>query len=290
MNLAVCSIDLLKGTASNDHADYFEKTKNNEHIFIYCTAGRSSSTAFQRILNSSNEIWIWGEQNYLIDSIIFQINEMKRLKESSHVKESLEGMEISFSQNKHDIFYPNAIGNLESGICILNHYISNLLKPGISQMDRFGFKDIKILSIETIKYLKEMYPKSFFMFCFRDPVEQWPSVNFNKWWDYSNDVESFLTEYQRLSDVYLKFSRLYGIDSFIENSDLRDRSKLMNVMRHLGINKIDESLIQNASPGGSKITPNDKQTITESKAYLNYLAMKKLSASFHKKIQSGERV
>lgn len=267
----------------SDSIKYYESVKGKEHVFLYSVAGRSSSTAFQRILNSSNKVWIWGEQNKLIDHTVFLINEMRKHNANERVKDSLSMLEVSFGQNKHLQFYPNAIGNLDSNIALISSSISNLLKPKAEAIDRFGFKDIDPVSIKTIEYLKEIFPQSIFIFCFRDPMEQWPSVSKLKWFPYSGKLSLFLDEYIRISDIYLEYADKNGINPFVENIDLRNTEKIRKIIEYTRVAEIDYDLIDLTvhSANAYQLSNSDKKTILKSKAYKNYLKMKSLSYAFY---------
>lgn len=263
--------------------NYYFKVKDEQHIFIYCVAGRSSSTAFQRIINSSNTVWIWGEQQGIIDETVTLINLMKKCMNDNQNFYSLSWMYNSFKSNKHLDFYPNAIGNLETTIDILNSSISNILKPGAFNLKRFGFKDINIKSTQTLTHLKEIFTQSFIVFGFRDPIKQWPSVRTTNWWQYSKELNLFLDEYFRLSSIYLDFFSQTGTCIFIENSDLRDYNKVEKIITYLNIPKIDSELIDVtvSSAGSILLSEEDRTIILRSDAYKNYLEMKNISKSFY---------
>ena len=242
---------------------YYEKIKNEQHVFIYCVAGRSSSTAFQRIINSSNKVWVWGERHGMVDDTVELINHMKTYRDNDFVKASLTHMYDSFTSNKHLSFYPNAIGNLDSTINIINSSLSNMLKPWAPALKRFGFKDIEVKNIHTLEYLKEIFPQSFFLYCFRNPLTQWPSVHkLEDWWPYGKEVQAFLDEYYRLSNIYLDFASKTG-NIFIENNDLKNEDKVKKIIHHLNIPKIDYSLINVtvSSVKGSDLSKAEEDTI-----------------------------
>lgn len=262
---------------------YYEKTKNEKHIFLYCVAGRSSSTAFQRIINSSNEVWLWGEPRNLVDGIIDTVLEMKRLHESDYVKRALTFVERSVEENKHTLFYANAIGNLDYTIPLLNSSISSLLRPKNRKIKRYGFKDIRTSKIQCLEYLKNSYKKSSFVFCFRNPLDQWPSVNKLQWFKYK-DIDSFLFEYVRVASIYLEFAEKYNLNAFVENTDLRDLKKVKRIIKYLKIKKIDTDLIDYTvnTANTDYISMEDHQKIMTSPAYACYKRMGELSDIFFK--------
>lgn len=265
-------------------ATYFNRIKNNQHIFIHAVAGRSSSTAFQRIINSSNTVWIWGEQHGIMERSVSLINLLKEKQETPSVKISLSELYYSYKDNKHLSFYPNAIGNLNSTVDILNSFVSDLLKPWAPEIKRFGFKEITS-NMQILDYLKETFQQSFFIFCFRNPVKQWPSVRASRFWYYSKDLTCFLEEYNKISNVYLEFAAKNHINAFVENIDLRDLSKIKTIISYLNIPKIDTSLLDAtvSSFNANHITEEEEFAILNSDGYKNYLKMKDISKSFFNK-------
>jgi hypothetical protein len=264
---------------------YYESVKNQQHVFLYSVAGRSSSTALQRIINSSNKVWLWGEPHGIIDDAISQINNMKKLRDTDFVKASLIHMYNSYDTNKHIYFYPNAIGNIDTTIDLINSSISNILKPWAIRLKRFGFKDIGVKEIQTLEHLKEIFPKSFFIFCFRNPLEQWCSVSkLQHFWSYAKDLQAFLDEYSRISTIYMEFAKKNDVELFIENADLKNYAKIKKIIHRINIPKIDKTLINltvSSMVNRHNLAEREKKVILSSKAYNNYLKMKDLSDLFY---------
>jgi len=215
------------------------------------------------------------------------VDHIQYINGNDGVKLSLSRLYHSYNDNKHLEFYPNAIGNLDSTIELVNSLISNILKPWAPKVKRFGFKEIDPVSIQTLEYLKEIYQQGIFIFCFRDPLFQWPSLLKLNWPIYKDkNVNFFLDQYYRMSKTYLEFALKYGIKAFIENNDLRDEVKVNEIIKYLNIPKIDFSLINNdvGSFEGIKeeLTALEEEMILDSKAYQNYLEMRSISQSFYK--------
>ncbi len=261
--------------------EYHESVKSEEHVFIFSVAGRSSSTAFQRILNSSNELCIWGESHGHIEQISNLSHSLEDFNNECFVNDSLNMLHDSFKQNRHDLFYANAIGNLENTQNIVKSSVSILLKPWQS-VNRFGFKDITVDKLQTLEFLSVLYPASKFIFCFRDPIEQWPSVSKVGWWPYCKTIDLFLEEYLRLSDIYLNFGETKGYISFIHNINLLELYKVKQLLKYLNVTKIDETLINRivGSTYPPIISERDKRRIYESAAYERFCRMRRKSDLF----------
>ena len=112
--------------------NYYDKIKNNHHIFIYGVCGRCTSTALQRILNSSNEICIFGESwniNCLLLNTIQKLEERNNELWKEEKERDFDLLRKCFFNNKHDKFYANAYRNLDETINSLKTTFSNLCKP-----------------------------------------------------------------------------------------------------------------------------------------------------------------
>ena len=259
----------------------YKDIKNEKHIFIYSVCGRTSSTAFQRILNSSNQVCIFGETENIVDDILELIENLSQ-KNWGFKDVDLSVLIKCFNKNKHDRFYPNAIRNVDIITALLNNIFTEFFRPVI-EVKRFGFKEINIKNIRTLNVLNKLFKNGKFIFTFRDPIKQWISVNQTGYFSYSKDVNLFLAEYKRMSDIYLNFKDNNSF-YFAENDILYDVMKVIKLFKVLDISKFDESLI-----GMEVITLYEQEKnnylkesyyIKDSDAYRNYEEMSKLSNEF----------
>ncbi|HTH82999.1 MAG TPA: hypothetical protein VL490_08695 [Mucilaginibacter sp.] len=264
---------------------YHRAVENEQHVFLLCIKPRSSSTAFQRIINSSNTVWIWGEPRGLINQIANLSQQIKNVGDNEATKLSISQLYHSYNDNKHMLFYPNAIGNSDTTVELVNSAISNLLKPWAPKLKRFGFKDVEQVYPHTLEFLKATYPRSYFMFCFRDPLKQWPSVcklflenNITE-----KNLEVFLNQYYWMAKGYIDFSKKNNIISFIENEDLKNVNSVNKIINYLNIPMIDLSLINDnvGSLHGDELENGEEEIILKSDAYKIYNEMKSISKSFY---------
>lgn len=271
-------------TEKNEVVRYYNKIRNKRHIFIYSVCGRTASTAFQRILNSSNEICIYGEPHYIPDKILDLIDHMKKRNKIGKLNGEYRKLKECFKKNKHDRWYANAIKNFDYSIELIASIFSDIFKP-IIDVDRFGFKEIRILSINTLKGLKELFPNSYILFLFRDPLKQWPSVKRSLARLYSYSLDGFLKEYKRISDIFLKFGGNNNNNFFIENTYLNNIEKVVKLLRFLKISKIDKSIVYlKIKSREGELGLNEKEKILTSDAYDNYLKLSELSKKFLEKL------
>lgn len=261
---------------------YYNKIKDEQHVFIFSVGGRSSSTAFQRLLNSSNEVWIWGERKELVEQIISCSKLAEELSDHRYVLASSTLMHQCYLNNKHDKFYPLATGNLKSTIEVLESSIANLLKPW-ADVNRFGYKDIRVSDISILQYLRRMFPNSFFLFCFRNPVDQWPSMKATKWdWKLPEpNMNGFLKMYCLLAKIYSDFAETHEKVFFIENTSLRDTDKIRHLLERIDVSEIDYELMETTvSSFKGDITEEEKSVIMQSEAYRLFIEMRKSSDTF----------
>lgn len=253
----------------------------NEHVFIFGVCARSSSTALQRILNSSNELCVWGEQHYLIDDILVLIEKITHFINDPIVQKDFGIFQKCIEMKDHEWpYHPymHAMGNLDNLKVTLIKGIMDQFHP-LGNLERFGFKDIRIRDKNTLTSLINLFPNCKFIFLFRNPLDQWPSVNYYKWWNYSNEITDFLEEYQRISQIFLEYS--YRNNSiFIENINFdnpRVMSLLMKFLKIKGINpKLVTAKYKTHELKDHELTSTMRSTIMEHMAYKNYLKMQKM--------------
>ena len=258
-------------TAAVDEA----RAVRGRHVFIFGVWGRTSSTALQRLLNSTGQICIWGEPGAFIpDDLLALIDKLDRKNRHPDEQRRKTGLQRAFSSKDHSQNYAMAFPEMAPAIASLRQAFLQLF-PTIEGVDRFGFKEIRLRDEQTLHVLRSMFPAAQFVFLFRDPLTQWPSVRAMKW-DETPDLEHFLELYERLASIYMEFR---GV--FIESAALYDRERVRGLVAALGLPDVDERLIGDGVFARSNKTPldaADTQRIRGSRAYELYLQMKSLSA------------
>ncbi len=264
---------------SNQHKDL----RNEKHIFVFGVCGRSSTTAFQRICNSSNEICIWGEP-WGIDGKFLELINHLHWRNDIFEKEKENHLEYRifkqcFENNKHDRFYPNAIKPLDKEIEIIKNIFVSILTPEDTNIRRFGYKDITLANENLLNLLLQIFPRAYFVFLFRNPLRQWPSIKQMGCFPYSNDLGNFLNHYKYLSELQIEYHTQNTNSIFVESDSIRNSKILGQVFEKLDINHYDEELLQNnvSTVGSVPLDENDRQVIEESFAMQNYHKMNTFS-------------
>jgi hypothetical protein len=252
----------------------------SENIFIYGVCGRSSSTAFQRILNSSNEVFVYGELNGIIENLVNCYYCSKNANHEGRAKD-YEKLLDCFDRNKHNSFYANASKPLETIADKTKDLISEIITDPLN-LSRIGKKEIEVVDRLSLLRMEQFFPNSHFIFLFRDPLKQWGSVGFLKsFWDYSKSLDSFLAEYEKNAEIYINTPLKKSF--FVENTSLKDISKLNKIIKKINISNFDSELVGKSigSTNNRKVTLKEQIKIKMSKAYRLYFKMKDLEITNH---------
>jgi hypothetical protein len=250
----------------------------SENIFIYAVCGRSSSTALQRILNSSNEIVVLGEHRLAIEKLIDCYYHFGKIDRETQQKELIK-LQQCLENKSHTSFYANAAKDIEPIRVEIQHSIVDLLQPPAGYT-RMGYKEIGTIDRDSLTRVADFFPNSYFIFLFRNPLKQWGSVGFLKsFWEYSKQIDSFLTEYNRLADIYLNIPLKNAF--FVEDTSLRDEQKVEQIFQKVNLPTFDRSLIGKtiSSTNKHKARLLEKAKIFTSPAWQKYLAMQRREAS-----------
>ncbi len=247
----------------------------SENIFIYGVCGRSSSTALQRILNSSDEVFIFGEHYGLIENLVNSYFCAEKDNHEGRAKDLAKLIDC-FEKKKHTSFYALAANDFQPLANNIKQLIVETITPPLDY-SRTGFKEISVLSEASLLNMEKMFPNSYFVFLFRNPVKQWGSVGFLKsFWDYSKSLDYFLLEYERIAQIYLTTPIKKSF--FVENNSLRDINKLQQITKRLNISTLDTDLVDRtiSSTNKRKVSWLETIKIKSSKAYQLYFKMKNL--------------
>ena len=254
----------------------YNRFRNSKHIFIFGVLGRSSTTALQRILNSSEEITVSGESKGIVAQLLHTLKSLSLFHDE--FRDNYERFEKCFAKKKHTRIYPMAL-NTEECSDSVRHSIVALLKHLHGGL-RFGFQDIEVGSEETLESLLQLFPKSKFVFLFREPGSQFQSVQAQDYWDYSKSIVSFIEKYVSLANLYIQFHKKNKTGIFLENTSLRDPKKVDLLLRKLSVSSYDKTLIgDNVFSARNKIVDIQRDSeIGNSKAYRTYLRLRELSS------------
>ncbi len=142
---------------------------HKEPIFLIA-CGRSGSTWLQKIINTHPNIVLWGEHagfiNSLADSYYVVANRPQILEYDAYNKER----ELLLNKLYNDDFNP-AWTNVFTKESFLEAYRQMFLQLFVSNIEeniRWGFKEIRYCNVETLHFLRVLFPKAQFIFLKRD--------------------------------------------------------------------------------------------------------------------------
>ena len=159
------------------------------------TTHRSGGTALARLFNVHPDIVVWGEHGGIINKLAETAEIIRRHpKVASPVGK--RGID-KFLENKATLteFSPwmnpvEAAGFLQSSRDLLNRWFGHGLRDG----QRWGVKEIRYHSVETARFLLDLYPDARFVILRRKLPQQCVSVLLSKWTTTNLGDASELTE------------------------------------------------------------------------------------------------
>lgn len=266
---------LLSGSFSRaDLDDYYTAIKNERHLFVFGVCGRTSTTAFQRIVNSTNQLNIWGEPgDYVIDNIVESIMHLESKSKARHAAVRRKQLQQAFRKGRHNVDYAMAFRDMAHAVRLMRCALAEMLRP-VTEVNRFGFKEIRVRSSETLRGLRELFPNAEFIFLFRDPRTQWPSVR-RRDWVHWKDLKSFLGDYAFLAETYIGFS-----DHLIEDKAIKTARCWDALLPRLHVSSIDRSLINDglrATRNAAHLTGEEVRMIETSRAFALYKDMVRIA-------------
>lgn len=212
------------------HSVAYEDVREERHVFVFGVWGRSSTTALQRILNSTRAICIWGEPGqFLVDNLVEAHHQILHRLDAERSSDRVRAVSESFRRDDFSIETAMARADWQSSLTQVRQALLDLLAPPIPSR-RLGFKEIRVRSPLTFRALRELFPNCAFVFLFRDPLAQWPSVQTKKGWPEAEDIELFAAQVETLGGWYLEQEGF-----FLEDTDLRDRGAVERLCVHLGL-------------------------------------------------------
>lgn len=262
------------------------------HVFAFSPGGRSSSTAMQRILNSSNEIRVYGESHGVIDAYLKLIEQVGSIKNgvlnsriTPHLNKEREALKQAFNSGQHNAWYPNGLPDWRESSDLLMRSFEALF-PGHPETGRFGFKEISVQDTVSLAMLTTHYHNAYVLIVFRNPVEQWQSIrNFGaeSYWPYAGDLEAFVDEYVRLANIYIELHAMRSARTvFIENRQLRNAAFIKNLFSYLKLASFDAAILKDnvGTSNPDQASDEVRHAVEASAAWPAYQEMRRLSRAW----------
>ena len=237
---------------------------DSEHpVFIFSAGWRSGSTLMQRLLISSNEVFIWGEplgDAALIPKLGSVVSRINSAWPPDH-----------FFDNDPDLnsFTKKWIANITPSISYLKSSHRLILQNWLGEpckerydLNRWGLKEVR-LTIHHAKYLKWLFPNSRFIFIYRNPFDAYKSWKGNLWggtWPgyYSKSAIAFVRHWKLLIEGFLEgYKEVDGL--LIKFEDLiSGEINLKQIANHVKVRKINASVLNKKIRSPNPIKEEDK--------------------------------
>lgn len=244
-------------------------------VFLFGCAWRCGSTLLQRLISSSGEVFIWGENNALIDHLMrinFELSEWSSLIKSqneNYKERKLQAWIANLNPN-----YPKSLTTAASAY-LLYYYYFETIKLGYK---RWGFKEVRYNSSHA-EFLLECFPKSRIIFLVRHLKDVLASNAVNDWYSdigFSQGVtQTWIQNVSSFMSMNDERILLIKYEDLVENTDVI--CKLLE--KHLILtNSLDIKIMKNKIRGASLVPSlgNDerkilkKLTVTKLLNKLNY--------------------
>lgn len=228
---------------------YIKTNSDSQPLFIFASGWRSGSTLLQRLLVSSGKIIIWGEPyepNELIQNLAMPLRGITNEFPNSSWFISDKSKDIHrLSQRYIANLYPEIDCLINSQInFLLNLFEKYALEKGFS---RWGLKAVR-LDIDHAIYLNWLFPKSKFIFLYRNPYNAYNSFKGNYWYkkypgqpvytakqfgqNWKNLITGYLNGHKKINSLLLSYEDICS-DKF----DFEQLSEFCNL-------DIDKSIIE----------------------------------------------
>ena len=262
----------------------YNKYKEQAHVFIFSVCGRASSTALQRILNSTQEIIIWGESSAIFERTFIHLEYLEKVhQKNAKIRDQHHKLLVEAIQKKeHTAWYPKAGKNLSLAINQQYEFLAHQLMPPTDHIHRFGFKEIAVYRKNLLPIPARVFPNCYYVFLFRHPFEQWVSVKESQYFPYSKELSLFLKFYKQFATNYLRYYQTHEHGIFVQNEILFSHIPLQHLMNELDLPHFDKHLIGNITHSFQKgqLSEEEKETILNSDAYQLFLTMQDISNRF----------
>ncbi len=262
----------------------YDNLKDNKHVFIYSVLGRTGSTALQRLLNSSNKICIFGESHSVSNSILETIWKLESQNTEAwckRVSHAFELLETSFKEDNHARFYAKGVRPINSILNNLKDAFTGYYLP-VNNVGRFGFKEVYISREVNLQCLKKLFPSSYVLFLFRDPIAQFRST-VNSGYFSGLTVDIFLKRYVTSTKMFIEHSKVNSNCIFVNYEQLNKSNTIKSLLNLIEIFDFDDSLIANKinSTAGNDLDAQTKDEIKSSEAFNHYLVMREMSEEYY---------
>jgi Sulfotransferase family len=206
-------------------------------IFILGCSFRSGSTFLQRLVNSTDEAFIWGENVGLSEELIAVVAKLRSWREISRV----QALDLESEGGKAWIAnLTPAIDELEPARAFLKCFYSEPTR--LRGVLRWGFKEVRH-DASVAAFLLELFPAARVILLVRDPRAVLASMATSAWYSHAGGAKAIVAAWKRAVDSFLAFDDPRAL--LLRLEDVQELGVLEQIATHLEIesSRFDTALL-----------------------------------------------
>ncbi len=172
-------------------------------IFILAPIWRSGSTLVQRILNTGDDLVIWGENHGLISHFANNYTKLQHFAKSGIDGKAHVHFNEERGRDSSNLWLANTNPPGEHYLSCAKDFIESYYKL---YSDRWGFKEVRYGKKE-VELLCSLFPNARFIFVVRDIIDCYRSTKTLIPYEIKNigGISSFVTRYEKNADFFHNF-------------------------------------------------------------------------------------
>ncbi len=234
-------------------------------------AGRSGTTLLQRILNSHNNVFVWGEHGGFLKEIAdsyFMNFENPIITKCLSLDKKLFLRECLRLKNPRRNPYWTNYYDLDTLKNNYRNFIESFFKPNLLKHSHWGFKEIRYgINDRVLDMLIDLYPYARFIFIIRDPFYVLRSQVIA--WRSKKITNEHISFWNIQNKFFLKFCKKHPQNCFMikyEDLILKESDKLEELFNWLGftISEVQYKILNIQINSKFKITETPKHFFNKS--------------------------
>ncbi|MEP6389975.1 MAG: sulfotransferase [Halioglobus sp.] len=147
-------------------------TENNSPVFVFSSSWRTGSTLLQRLLNTTEELLVWGEPQFLMPVRRMFNAANRNFSESQWMRDQAKEEKI------HELWAPTICPDTKYVVPAFRNFFDSLYgEPSFAQgYTRWGFKEVRDHALENAIMLRGFYPDAKIVFHYRHPFAAYASL------------------------------------------------------------------------------------------------------------------
>jgi len=200
-------------------------------VFVLGCAWRCGSTLLQRVLSSSGELFVWGE-NAGVSSLLQEIHDRVASFSDRSARE-WQGFRESGTDAWIACLNPPFPGSLREA---LRGFYLDYFARAAEQLGkkRWGFKEVRH-GARTAAFLTELFPGSRIVFLLRNPVDVVASMSTMSWYGTAGRASGVLDTWRRNTESMLRWSDERLLVVRYESLVHDPHGELERIARHVGL-------------------------------------------------------